>query len=348
MIIIMEEPKSRQEVALIDAQVKAVADLLRQEGFNADISRGVERNIVGLLGKIEPERAESFMARVRSMPGVVKVERISTPYPRVALRTKPEGTTVPINGIAVGGNQLLVIAGPCAVESEEQLEAAMTAVKELGAGAFRAGAYKPRTGPYSFQGLGEAGCIMLRQAKLRHRFPTVSEVTAPGLISQMYDAVDVFQVGMRNMQNFELLRALGRQRKPVLLKRNQAVTLDEFLQAAEYIAVGNSQIILCLRGTRREYGMETRYTPDIGDIAVLKRKTHLPVVWDPSHAAGDRNLVIPLALAGIAAGADGLLVEFHPNPMAALSDADQQLDSEQLAQLMAAARRVAEAVGRTL
>lgn len=348
MIIIMKRPEGKEEAAVIGAQVEAVADVLHQEGFKTDISRGVEKNVVGLLGEIDPERAETLVSHLRAMPGVVAVERISKPYKRVARKTKPQGTTIPVNGIAVGGNRLLVIAGPCAAESEEQLGSAIAEVQKLGAGAFRAGVFKPRSSPYSFQGMGEAGLILLDRLRKKHRIPIVTEVTEVSQIPLVGERADVFQVGMRNMQNYDLLRALSHVRKPVLLKRNHAASLDELLQSAEYIARGNEQIILCLRGIKPLQGSVTRNTPDIGDIPVLKAMTHLPVLWDPSHPTGDRRYVIPVALAGVAAGADGLLVEVHPDPPKALSDAEQQLDYEQFGQLMDAVRRVAAAVGRTV
>lgn len=355
MIIAMQRPRRGKDDRATRANreeatgnIVRVREFLNEQGFESRASEGAELAIVGLVGEVDAERAETLEAQLRSLPGVQSVTRVSTPYKLVARDYRPAGTTIPVNGVEVGGNRLLVIAGPCAAESFEQLEQTAAAVKRMGAHALRAGAFKPRTSPYAFEGVEELAMPWFREIHQRHRLPIVSEVVDASHIREMVDDVHVLQIGMRNMQNFTLLRSVAHAGRPVLLKRNQAATLDEFLLAAERIARFNPHVVLCLRGTIPMHGMVTRFTPDIGDIPILKAKTHLPVIWDPSHPAGDRKLVTPLALAGIAAGADGLLVEVHPDPPTALSDANQQLDFEEFGQLIAAARRVAEAVGRSI
>lgn len=355
MLIVMQRPQrgkteeeTRRTIEVTSARLCAVQEFLCREGFGSHCSEGAELVVVGLVGKVEPERAETLEARLRAIDGVKTVIRVSTPYKLVARSSFKPTTTIPINGVNVGGQQLLVIAGPCAAESMQQLEATAAAVKRLGAHALRAGAYKPRTSPYTFQGVEDLALPWFREIHARHQLPIVSEVVDGNHVRVMEHDVQVLQIGMRNMQNYPLLDTVARSRRPILLKRNQAATLDEFLLAAERIARFNPNIILCLRGTCPMQGQVGRFRADIDDIPVLHDLTHLPVIWDPSHPAGDRQRVIPLALAGIAAGADGLLVEVHPDPSQALSDANQQLTFEQFGVLMAAARRVAESVGRTV
>ncbi|MDO8559413.1 MAG: 3-deoxy-7-phosphoheptulonate synthase [bacterium] len=344
----MKRPRKPKERDIVLKNIQAVAQVLSAEGLNPDVSEGAELAVIGVLGKLEPDQAERLTHHIATMPGVESVKRVSTPYKLVSREYRSETTTIPVNGVSVGSAQLLVIAGPCAVESTEQLERTALAVKEYGAKALRAGAYKPRTSPYSHQGLGEAGLILLGDLRRRCGLPIVTEVTRIDQLPLLLDKADVLQVGMRNMDNYELLRALSRIRKPVLLKRNVAATTDQFLHAAEYVARGNPHIILCLRGILGIQGLETRAQADLDAIPLLKQKTHLPVIFDPSHAAGRADLVAPLSLAAIAAGADGLIIEVHPDPANAISDNEQQLTFEQFGALMQGVKAVAAAVGRTV
>ena len=324
MIIVMKRPRSRKECDAVHANIRAVCGVLEEAGFRFDLSQGADLAVVGVLGNLEPDQADALQHRLAAMPGVESIKRVSTPYKLVSREFRAEATIIPVNGVQVGGKQILVIAGPCAAESEDQLRQTALAVKEYGAKALRAGAFKPRTSPYAHQGTGEAGVILLGEIRKACGLPVVTEVTRIDQIEYLVEKTDVLQVGMRNMDNYELLKELGHIRKPVLLKRNIAATTDQLLHAAEYVARGNGQIILCLRGILGIQGLETRAQADLDAIPLLKGKTHLPVFFDPSHAAGRADLVAPLSRAAIAAGADGLLVEVHPNPPEAISDNEQQ------------------------
>ena len=348
MIVVMQKPEQGERSSDVQKRLDAVREAVQAQDLRSDVSRGTGQTVVGVLGELSPEKAEALMHTLRAMPGVAFVQRVSTPYKLVSREFPGQSVTVQVNGVSVGSKQLLVIAGPCAAESEEQLEATARAVKELGAHALRAGAYKPRTSPYSHQGTRQAGVIMLDRVRKKVGLPVVTEVTRIDHIISLVDKADVLQVGMRNMQNFELLTALAATDRPVLLKRSVAASLDELLFAAEYIARGNPRIILCLRGILPIRGVETRAQPDFDAIPLLKQKTRLPVIYDPSHPAGRADLVIPHSLGAIACGADGLLVEVHPNPPEAISDNEQQLTFEQFGQLMTEVRKVAAAVGRTV
>jgi 3-deoxy-7-phosphoheptulonate synthase len=265
-----------------------------------------------------------------------------------AREVRPEGSRVNVGGVEIGGRRIAVIAGPCAVESEAQVEAAAAAVKAAGATLLRGGAFKPRTSPYSFQGMEDAGLKLLETAGRHAGLPVVTEIMDPHDIDLVAEHADMLQVGARNAQNFSLLRRLGKVKKPVLLKRGMSTRLEEFLMAAEYIlSAGNPDVVLCERGIRT-FETATRNTLDLTAVPLLKQWTHLPVVVDPSHGTGIWSLVMPMALAAVAAGADGLLIEVHPSPETALSDGPQQLRPERFAELMTALRAVAEAVGRTL
>jgi 3-deoxy-7-phosphoheptulonate synthase len=280
------------------------------------------------------------------LPGVERVTRIMKPYKLASRGFKSEDTVVSVNGVEIGGKRIVVMAGPCAVEGEKQLMAAAMVVKEAGACILRGGAYKPRTSPFAFQGLEEVGLELLRQTKKQFGMPVVTEVVAPHDVARVAEYADILQVGARNMQNYALLTEIGKSRCPVLLKRGLSATVTEWLTAADYLlAGGNDQVILCERGIRT-FEDSTRFSLDIGSVPVIKKSSHLPLIVDPSHAAGHYSVVPALAKAAIAAGADGILVEVHPNPKEALVDGLQSLTPSDFARLMAELRSIAEAVGR--
>jgi 3-deoxy-7-phosphoheptulonate synthase len=337
MIVVMRSGASRKSV-------EAVVDRVRELGFREHLSAGEERTIIGVIGDERALNEGTF----RTMDGVEKVVRILTPYKLASRDFHPRDTVVPINGTSVGDRQVAIMAGPCAVESREQVMETAQAVQEAGAHIFRAGAYKPRSSPYSFQGLGQEGLELLAEVKARTGMAIVTEVMAPELVPQVSAYADILQVGTRNMQNFSLLHAVGEAGKPVLLKRGMMSTIEELLMSAEYIlSHGNYRVILCERGIRT-FEQATRSTLDLSAVPVLKQFTHLPVIIDPSHATGNWEWVTPLSLAAIAAGADGLIIEVHPHPDKALSDGPQSLRPERFAELVTKARAVAQAVGRML
>jgi len=313
-------------------------------GFDVHRSTGVVHTVLGGVGgheEIEPEIFEI-------MDGVKEARRIMSAYKLASRSFRPPGTVVHIKGVAVGGQEVVVMAGPCSVESEEQIERAAGIVSKLGAKMIRGGAFKPRSSPYSFQGLGEDGLRLLRESADRHGLLVISEIMDHTQIDMMSRYVDIFQVGARNMQNFNLLKELGKQRLPVLLKRGPAATIEELLLSAEYIlAGGNYDVILCERGIRT-FESYTRNTMDISAIPVVKKLSHLPIVADPSHGTGRRDKVVPMARAAVAAGADGLIVEVHHDPDHALSDGAQSLHPYQFEELMSQLRIIAPAVGRTI
>lgn len=319
------------------------AAIERLEGFGLVVQRvaGAGQEILIVTGAALPDRRE-----VEMYPGVLRVVRTRRPYRLASRRFHPDDTRIVLGDVVIGGEEIVIMAGPCSAETPEQVAASAAAARRGGARLLRGGAFKPRTSPYSFQGLGEAGLQLLRRAADREGLKLVSEAMDITQLPLVADYADVIQVGARNMQNYSLLRALGQLRKPVLLKRGMAATVEELLLAAEYLLVGgNHEVILCERGIRT-FETATRHTLDLAALPVLKRLTHLPVVVDPSHAAGYRNCVPPLALAAVAAGADGLLIEIHPSPEGALSDGPQALEPGEFERLMSGLRRVAEAVGR--
>ncbi len=336
MLIVLKE--SADEKAL-----EHVKEELKRLGFTPHVSQGEHTTLVGAVGKgPTPEIMEHF----RAMPGVAEVIRISKPYKLASREVHPLPTVIRFPSGATGNGHFMVAAGPCGVESREQTLTAAHYVKRHGAQMLRGGAFKPRTSPYSFQGLGEEGLKILAEARRETGLPVVTEVTSPDKVELVARYVDVLQIGARNAQNFALLKEAGASGKPVLLKRGMSMTLEEFLMSAEYIlSEGNGQVILVERGIRT-FEKATRFTLDVSAIPVLKSWTHLPVWVDPSHAAGRREWVLPLALAGVAAGADGIIVETHPRPEIALSDAAQQLTEDEFAEFMARIRSLLPALGK--
>ena len=338
MIVAMQE-QAREE------QIQAVIERLVELGFEVHRSTGKVQTVLGAVGA----RVEFDIRDVEVMDGVKEVHRISSPYKLVARSFRPEGTTVKLrNGVSIGGNDVVVIAGPCSVESREQLFTIAEVVAKSGARLLRGGAFKPRSSPYSFQGLGEEGLKLLKEAGDKFGLLVITEVMEISQIPLMEPYVDIYQVGARNMQNFNLLRELGKVRKPVMLKRGIAATIEEMLLSAEYImAGGNYEVILCERGIRT-FETYTRNTLDISAIPIVHKLSHLPITADPSHGTGRRDKVSPMARAAVAAGADAVIVEVHHQPDKALSDGAQSLYPEQFAKLMDELRMIAPAVGRKI
>ncbi|MEQ1590301.1 MAG: 3-deoxy-7-phosphoheptulonate synthase [Gallionella sp.] len=328
-----------------DEQVGAVVKRLETAGLKANISRGIERTVIGAIGDEGKLNEDMFT----SLPGVESAMHIAKQYKIVSRESHKENTLIDIGGITLGGNQIQIIGGPCSVETQEQMDLSAMFVNEAGCRLMRGGAFKPRTSPYTFQGKGVEGLEMFRKAADKYKLPIVTELMDVRQIDAFleYD-VDVIQIGTRNMQNFDLLKEVGRLNKPVILKRGMSATISEWLMSAEYIAAGgNHNIIFCERGIRT---FETYYRNvlDVTAIPVLKKETHLPVIVDPSHAGGKAWMVAALSQAAIAAGADGLLVEMHPNPCEAWCDADQALTPQELKDLMVKLGGIAKAIGRTL
>jgi len=326
------------------AQVASVVARVEEQGLRAHISRGEERTIIGAIGDGRPINQDQLIL----LPGVDRVVPISRPYKLASREFIPLDSTFPLDGLEIKPGEVILIAGPCSVESREQIIESAYAVREAGAHALRGGAFKPRTSPYSFQGLEEEGLEMLAEARQLTGLPVVTEVMSPDQIPLISQYADVLQVGARNMQNYALLHAIGKSQHPVLLKRGFSASVDELLMAAEYIlSHGNQRVMLCERGIRT-FETSTRNTTDINAIPVLKSRTHLPVILDPSHGTGHWEYVNAVARAGIAAGADGLMVEVHPHPDEALSDGGQSLKPERFAELVTQVRAIAEAMGRSL
>jgi 3-deoxy-7-phosphoheptulonate synthase len=337
MLILM---KSDATVSEISRVIKSIENL----GLKPHPTRGSDRTIIGVV----EAGGGADLSFLEKAEGVEEVIPINKAYKMVSREFKPEGTVVKVNGVAIGGDNFVVMAGPCAVESQEQVTATARAVRDCGASILRGGAFKPRTSPYSFQGLGEEGLKILRAAKMETGLPIVTEVISPDLVPLVSEYADILQIGARNMQNYALLEAAGGLRKPVLLKRGMMSTIEELLMAAEYIlSKGNSQVILCERGIRT-FEKATRNTLDISAVPVIKRNSHLPIIVDPSHAAGYVDIIPSLALAAVAVGADGIIVEVHPSPKTALCDGTQSLSFEQFDTMMDNIRAVSIAVGRPL
>jgi 3-deoxy-7-phosphoheptulonate synthase len=336
MIIVMQPHASAEQIAAVVTRVEA-------GGYRVHLSQGEERTIIGVIGDDRPIDRQQFEA----LDGVEKTVPILKPFKLASRDMHPADTLVPLDGLKVGGPRLAVIAGPCSVESRSQILETAIAVKEAGATALRGGAFKPRTSPYSFQGLGEEGLQLLAEARNMTGLPVVTEAMSEDQVKLVARYADVIQIGARNMQNYALLNTVGQAGRPVLLKRGMMSTIEELLMSAEYVmAQGNGRVILCERGIRT-FEKYTRNTTDINAVPVLKQLTHLPVVVDPSHSTGRWEYVLSIAKAAVAAGADGLMVEVHPRPAEALSDGAQSLKPEKFAQLVREVRRVAEAVDRT-
>ena len=335
MVVVMEPEAT-------DAQIEVVCEKVRNAGGEAFVSRGTVHTVIGLVGDTERFQAIAFT----QLPGVDHVIQIGKPYKMVARDLHPEATTVKVGTTPVGRGPFTIIAGPCAVESEEQAMIATKAAKAAGATILRGDVYKPRTSPYSFQGLGERGLEILAECRRETGLPMIVEVVDISHVAHVADIADCIRVGTRNAQNFELLKEVGLTNKPVMLKRGLAMTIDEWLQAAEYVAQrGNSEIILCERGIRT-FEPSTRNTLDLAGMAVAQHESHLPVIVDPSHAVGKRHLVRPMALAAVAAGADAVMIDVHHDPEQALCDGPQALLPTEMAALGEELTRVAEAVGR--
>jgi 3-deoxy-7-phosphoheptulonate synthase len=325
-------------------QIEAVIDTLQNNGLRAHLSQGEERTVIGAIGDGRPVNTAPFAY----LPGVDRVVPISRPYKLASREFIPLNSSFALDGVQIGGSGVVLIAGPCSIESRSQLLEVAWAVREAGANALRGGAYKPRTSPYSFQGLGEAGLELLAEARQATGLPVVTEVISADLVPLVAQYADVLQIGARNMQNYTLLHAAGESQHPVLLKRGNSATIEELLMAAEYIlSHGNRRVMLCERGIRT-FETSTRNTTDINAIPVLKSLTHLPIIIDPSHSTGNWQFVESIARAGIAAGADGLIVEVHARPEEALSDGFQSLKPERFASLVQQVKAIAEAIGRSL
>jgi len=326
-----------------DAEVRRVVAVIEEMGYKAQPMPGAQRTAVGLVGN--DGRVDA--SRLEGLPGVQEVIHVSKPYKQVSREWKAENTVVRLpGGVAVGGSDVVAIAGPCSVESERQIIDAARLVKEAGAVILRGGAWKPRTSPYSFQGLGRPGLKLLAKARDETGLLVCTEAMDPEGVGYVAEMADIIQLGARNMQNFSLLKAAGRAKKPVLLKRGISATIEELLLSAEYLlAEGNHDVILCERGIRG-FDTATRNVFDLTAIPVVHKLSHLPIIADPSHGTGLRDKVIPMARAAVAAGADGIMVEVHPNPEGALSDGAQTLFPEQFAQLMREVRVIADVIGR--
>ena len=337
MIITLKKEAPKQEV-----------DKLLKKFENMDLQvtliQGANYNVFGLVGDTSKVDEKSVLAN----PIVFNVQRVAEPYKLANRMFHPEDTVVDVNGIKVGGNKIVMIAGPCSVEGENQICRIAQQVKDAGACMLRGGAYKPRTSPYAFQGMGTKGILALDKARKLTGLPIVSELMAVEHLDEFVERVDVIQIGARNMQNFDLLKAVGRTKKPILLKRGLANTIQEWIMAAEYImSEGNPNVIFCERGIRT-FEPYTRNTLDLSVVPIIKERTHLPIIIDPSHAAGDWKLIESLSLAAIAAGADGLIIEVHDDPANAWSDGSQSLKPEKYAALVEKGKLIAKVIGRTL
>jgi 3-deoxy-7-phosphoheptulonate synthase len=338
MIIGMKTGASEEEI-------NTVVDKVKSYGWDVQMNVGTEKTVIAVPGSNTGQVSTDIF---EVLAGVDTVTRIMKPYKLASREVKAANTKVPLDGIEIGGKRIIVMAGPCAVESEEQLLEAAELVKEAGATVLRGGAFKPRTSPFSFQGLEEKGLELLQKAKDKYGMPVVTEVVDVGDVDAVSETADILQVGSRNMQNFALLTAVGKSKRPVVLKRGFSCTVTEWLTAADYLlAGGNKGVILCERGIRT-FEDSIRFSLDITAIPVIKKASHLPVIVDPSHAAGHYSLVPAIAKAAVAAGADGLLIEVHPNPEKALVDGLQSLTPSKFAKLMKELKAIAESVGRTI
>ena len=337
MLVVMKKEASEQQMA-------GVMQKLTQTGLTGHISQGVERTVIGVVGQTYPELRDTL----ELLPGVDEVIPISKPYKLSSREFQPEDTIIKVGDAVLGGGELVIIAGPCAVETENQVLETAKAVKAAGANILRGGAFKPSTSPYQFRGLGKQGLEILAMARAETGLPFITEVLTPQDVALVAKYADILQVGARNMQNFILLDEVGKAKMPVMLKRGMSATIQEWLLSAEYIlSQGNRQLLLCERGIRT-FETYTRNTLDVSAIPIIKRLSHLPIIGDPSHGTGKWYLVTPLALAAVAAGADGLMIEVHPNPDEALKDGAQSLTFKNFEQLMQHEAPVAASVGRRM
>jgi 3-deoxy-7-phosphoheptulonate synthase len=338
MIVVMSSKATQ-------AQIQGVLERLESKGLKGHLSGGEERTVIGVIGtRFEPQLGE----QLEMLPGVANVTPISKPYKLASREFKPSDTVIEVGDVGIGGGDITVMAGPCSVESLDQMMETALAVKAAGATFLRGGAFKPRTSPYSFQGLGEEGLKILAEVRERTGLKIITEVMEPEQVKAVAEHSDIVQIGARSMQNFPLLKQAGTIKKPVLLKRGIAATIEEWLMAAEYVmASGNFNVIMCERGIRT-FETAARNTLDLSAVPIIKRLSHLPVIVDPSHGTGKWYLVKPMALAAVAAGADGLIIEVHPTPDTALSDGPQSLSPANFSDLMASLRVVGSAVGKRL
>lgn len=337
MVIVMK-PDANEE------QIKRITDKIEEKGLKTQVIKGMNNAIVGVVGDASHIDRETLALS----EGIDKIVPINEPFKKANRKMHPDNTTVNVKGVEIGGNKLTVIAGPCSIESEDQVEQIAKAVKASGAAILRGGAYKPRSSPYSFQGLKGEGLMMMVRASEKVGIPIVTEILDPRHVEMFENLADIMQIGARNMQNYELLKEVGRAKTPVLLKRGFASTIDEWLMAAEYImSEGNENVILCERGIRT-FSKYTRNTLDLSSVPVVKSLSHLPIVVDPSHALGKSEMVESMSLAAVAAGADGLLIEVHNDPKHALCDGAQSITPAQFKTLMGKIKKVAQAVGRDL
>ncbi len=337
MIVVMKADAAVSEISAVIRRVE-------QLGLKPYPSRGSEQTVIGVMGAKQAEELTS----IEGMPGVAQITPVSKSFKLVNREFKPEPTVIRINGLTIGGDEFVVIAGPCSVESSEQLHETAVAVADRGARILRGGAFKPRTSPYSFQGMGEEGLQILASAREQTGLPVITEVMAPELVPLVARYADILQIGTRNMQNYALLEAAGQARRPVMLKRGMMCTIEEMLLAAEYIlSNGNTQVMLCERGIRT-FEKATRNTLDLSAVPVIKSASHLPVIVDPSHATGRKDCIPAMARAALAAGADGIAIEVHPRPEEALSDGPQSLTFPEFTELMDQLRPLAGAMGKTM
>ena len=337
MIVVMKKKATEK-------QIKRVIEKVKESGLKPHVSKGTELTVIGIIGD-ERKVPES---QIRAMEGVEKLIPILAPHKLASRDFRSENTMIKVDGVKIGGNDIIVMAGPCTVESKEQIIETAKAVKKAGAKILRGGAFKPRTSPYSFQGLGEEGLKLLKLAKEATGMPIITEVMDTRTVDLVCKYADILQIGARNMQNYELLKEVGKSKCPVMLKRGLSATISEWLMSAEYImSEGNHNVILCERGIRT-FETHTRNTLDLNAVAAVKELTHLPVVVDPSHGTGKYTLVGPMSKAAVAAGADGLIIEVHPNPEKSVSDADQTISIKRFAKLMDELKLVANAIGKKI
>jgi 3-deoxy-7-phosphoheptulonate synthase len=331
-----------------DADIAAISEKLGEHGYASNVTRGTADTIIAAIGTPDLSEKERVAPQLQAMDAVEKVLFVSKPYKLVSRESHPNDSVLNVGGIEIGGKRIAVMAGPCSVEDRDGLLEIAKSVNASGATILRGGAYKPRTSPYDFQGLGVEGLKYLAEARELTGMPIITEVMTPGLVETVCEYADILQIGARNMQNYDLLRECGRVRTPVMLKRGLSSTIEEWLKAAEYVlAGGNADVMFCERGIRT-YEPSTRFTLDLSAVPAIKKASHLPIIIDPSQGTGRRDMIAAMSKAAIACGADGLLIEVHPHPEDALSDGQQTLDMDQFSQLMTELKPIAEAVGREL